>query len=186
MKLLAIDGGTNESACLLMQDDTEVVMGIEWFSILPNIEVLDIIRNNPALVVIEDVTHMGMPVGRDVFETVRWTGRFEQTALDKEGKVIYIPRTHVKLNVCGTARAKDPHVRQALIDRYGGDSVAIGGKKCTTCKGKTWIGRNHDKCVECNATGWKQKKGALYGVSSHVWSALAVAVTYIDQSRAPS
>jgi len=58
----------------------------------------------------------------------------------------------VKLHLCGSARAKDTNIRQALIDRYGG-SAAIGKKAAP---------------------------GPLYGVSKDVWSALAVAVTAAD------
>tara|TARA_R100000322_G_scaffold109271_1_gene69806 strand:+ start:339 stop:899 length:561 start_codon:yes stop_codon:yes gene_type:complete len=185
MKFLSIDAGTNESACLLMKDDAQDVMKVEYHAILPNDAMLRIIEEHYSHVVIEDITNMGMPVGRDVFETVRWTGRFQQVAESKGGKVDYIPRTRIKINLCGTARAKDPNVRQALIDRFGGDQKAIGGKKCRDCKGKTWKGRNHDPCETCKTTGWDTPIGPLYGISSHVWSALAVAVTYIDEQREP-
>jgi|TARA_Y100000310_G_scaffold107917_1_gene106410 hypothetical protein len=186
MKLLAIDAGTNESACLLMKDDGIDVMKVEFHAILPNDSVIRIIEEHPKLVIIEEVSHMGMPVGRDVFETVRWSGRFEQVARYRGGVVQYIPRMRIKLNLCGNARAKDPNIRQALIDRYGGTDKAIGGKKCLTCKGKGWRGRFHDPCTDCHESGWRLKKGALYGITSHSWSALAVAVTYLDESRIPA
>ena len=185
MKFLSIDAGTNESACVLMKDDSVDVMKLEYHAILPNDAMLRIIEEHYSIVVIEDVTHMGMPVGRDVFETVKWSGRFHQVAYDKGGLVEYIPRTRIKINLCGSVRAKDPHIRQALIDRYGGDQKAIGGKKCRDCKGKKWRGRNHDPCETCKETGYLTPVGPLHGVSSHVWSALAVAVTYIDQQRSP-
>ena len=186
MKFLAIDGGTTESACLLMKDDAHEVMKVEYHAILPNDAVIRIIEEHWKLLVIEEIAHMGMPVGRDVFETVRWCGRFEQVARSKGGNVVYIPRNRIKINLCGNARAKDPHIRQALIDRYGGNDKAIGGKKCPDCTGKGWRGRSHEPCNECNGSGWKSKKGALYGITSHSWSALAVAVTYLDEIRTPA
>lgn len=142
--------------------------------------------------VIEDVTHMGMAVGRDVFETVRWSGRF-----DADRTAVFIDRKQVKLNLCGNPRAKDPNIRQAIIDRYGGDSVAIGGKKCQACKGKGWKGRSRPPCPDCHCNamhvepklvdiglqdrcGYEHPPGPLHGVSGHVWSALAVGLTYLD------
>jgi hypothetical protein len=65
-------------------------------------------------------------------------------------------RRDVKLHICGSQRAKDANIRQALIDCYGGKVEAIGKKKAP---------------------------GPLYGISSHAWSALAVAQTWWDLSR---
>lgn len=67
-----------------------------------------------------------------------------------------LPRKTIKLHLCQTLRAKDSNVRQALIDRFGGREAAMGKKAAP---------------------------GPLYGVTSHRWSALAVAVTYWDQHR---
>ena len=124
---------------------------------------------------IEDVSHMGMAVGRDVFETVRWSGRFDPNCTAK-----FIDRKKIKLALCGNPRAKDPHIRQAIIDRYGGDSVAIGAKKCPACKGKGWRGRGRPECTECAGSGWEAPPGVLHGISGHSWSALAVGLTYLD------
>ena len=106
-------------------------------------------------VAIEWIQSYGMAVGRDVFETCYWVGRFAQAVHDVD--VTRIPRRDIKLHLCGTARARDTNVRQALIDRFGGS----GGRKA--------------------AVGTKAAPGPLYGVKSHMWSALALAVTYWDQ-----
>jgi len=55
-------------------------------------------------------------------------------------------RKEVKIYLCGSMKAKDPNIRQALIDRLGDP-------------------------------GTKKNPGPTYGVKSHAWSALAVAVT---------
>jgi hypothetical protein len=104
-------------------------------------------------VVIEKVESFGMAVGAEVFETVFWSGRFAEAASPLP--VHRIGRKAVKLHLCGQARAKDPNVRQALIDRFGGPS----------------------------AIGKKASPGPLYGISGDVWSALAVAVTFHDQEE---
>ena len=68
---------------------------------------------------IERVQHYGtgMPVGRTIFDTVEWSGRF----IEAWGGscVTRIPRPLVKATLCGSVRAKDANVRQALIDRLG-------------------------------------------------------------------
>ena len=91
-------------------------------------------------------------------------------------------------------KATDANVRQAVIDWYGGDTVAIGGKKCLNCKGKGWNGREHTVCEFCHCQkvkgeygvgcGYETHPGQLHGVSSHVWSALALGITYIEQEKA--
>jgi hypothetical protein len=67
---------------------------------------------------IEKIEAMGMAVGADVFETVHWSGRFQQ-AWREPARVQRVTRRQVKLGLCGNMRAKDPNIRQALIDMLG-------------------------------------------------------------------
>lgn len=67
---------------------------------------------------IEMVASYGMPVGREVFETVRWIGRFQQAWRDPES-VLLIYRKDVKMHLCQSMKAKDTHIWQALIDKLG-------------------------------------------------------------------
>lgn len=90
---------------------------------------------------------------------------------------IDVTREEAKMHLCRDRRAKDPNIRQALIDLWGGDRKAIGGKKCPACKGKGWRGRGRPTCAECGGSGWELPPGPLYHVASHQWAALAVAVT---------
>jgi len=178
MRILAIDPGTTKSGWCLLEDgaptdwgwdDNEWVKGMfKWIGVEPTNDVL----------VIEDVGHYGLPVGRDVFETVKWIGRFIERYT---GPVALIPRPEVLVNLCGKRQgANDSSVRQALIDRFGGDEVAVGGKKCQTCKGKGWKGAGRPVCPECDGDKYETPPGVLYGISGHAWSALAVGVTYLD------
>lgn len=65
---------------------------------------------------IEMIASYGMPVGKEVFETCLWIGRF----IERIGKVPeYIYRREEKINLCGSMKAKDANIRQALIDRFG-------------------------------------------------------------------
>ena len=92
-----------------------------------------------------------MPVGATTLETCVWIGRFIEAW---DGPHQLILATRIRYHICGTHHAKKKNVRQALIDRYpatgGGSTPQIGVKK---------------------------KPGPLYGFKSHLWSALAVAIS---------
>jgi hypothetical protein len=143
--ILAIDPGTHESGWCTLMDGRVTGSGV-----LPNADMLARIQSlstwDPRVVLaIEMVASYGMAVGKEVFETVRWIGRFQQVWRDPEAvRLIY--RKDVKLHLCGSPRAKDANIRQALIDLIG-------------------------------APGTKKQPGPTYGVKSHAWAALAVAVT---------
>lgn len=144
MSILAIDPGTTHSGVVVMAAD-----GIRESAVLENHDVIAWLRTFPEhSVAIEMIASYGMAVGKEVFETCVWIGRFVQVA--GAGRVRLVYRKDVKLHLCGTPRAKDANIRQALIDRWGGKAEAIGNVK---------------------------KPGPLYGVKSHAWAALAVAVT---------
>jgi hypothetical protein len=195
-KILAIDPGTSKSGWCYMEKGIPVEWG--WTA---NEEMYALINKFQVPLVIEDIVNFGMPSGKDVFTTVRWTGRFDRHAEASALPCTYITRTEVKLAVCESPRANDSTIRQGLIDRYGGDEKAIGGKKCQTCKGKGWTGREHTLCQDCHCTvdvfnnlhpgdtvsdrgcGYQTHPGVLHGISGHVWSALAVGVTYLDTHK---
>lgn len=155
MIILAIDPGCTDSAFVLYDVDARRPV---WFSKLSNEKLLGICREHVSIgdadvrfqhLAVEMIASYGMPVGREVFETCLWIGRFLEAW---RGPHSLVYRKDVKLHLCGTFRAKDPHVRQALIDRFGpGKPAAIGTRK---------------------------QPGPLYGVAADVWSALAVAVTW--------
>ena len=155
---VAIDPGNEQSAYLSMHHTGAIAR----FGIAENEKLIGEILpslwgdGDPyTMLVVEMIASYGMPVGREVFETCVWIGRFVQ-AWPGAHDLVY--RRDVKLHLCGRARAKDGNIRAALIDRFGPGKDKAIGKKATP--------------------------GPLYGVSADVWSALAVAVTYSDQQRA--
>lgn len=77
------------------------------------------------LLVIEMIASYGMPVGKEVFDTCVWIGKFIQTAEDRKIQTKYIYRKDEKMNICNSMKAKDSNIRQALIDRFG----IVGTKK---------------------------------------------------------
>lgn len=158
MRILAIDPGNKQSAWVVYDSADSLQVGI--FDIQPNEDVLNRITPtifNPQLIdgidflAIEMVACYGMAVGKEVFETCVWIGRFLQ-AWGKDYQLVY--RGQVKMNLCRTMKAKDANIRQAIIDRFG------PGKE--------------------KAIGLKKSPGPLYGMSSHCWAALGVALTVAD------
>jgi len=152
--ILAIDPGTTQSGYCYLNRNGEV-----WESgVIPNDDMLAMVGDSPDFhLAIEMIASYGMAVGREVFETCVWIGRFKQAAKNPDAvRLVY--RKDVKLHLCGTSKAKDANIRQALLDIF----PATGG-------GKT------------PQIGTKSMPGPLYGVSSHAWSALGVAVTAQNQ-----
>jgi hypothetical protein len=153
-QILAIDPGTDKSGWCILDDSRVVESGVD-----ANEAVLAKVLQWKRSLAIEMIASYGMAVGREVFETCVWIGRFVQAyEYPETARLVY--RKDVKLHLCGTTKAKDPNIRQALLDMF----PRTGG-------GKT------------PQIGTKDKPGPLYGVSSHAWPALAVAVT-VTQRRA--
>ena len=146
---LAIDPGTNQSGWVRTCDGNVMDSGVS-----ENHDMLEIIRRGHAgHLAIEMIASYGMAVGREVFETCVWIGRFQQ-AWHTPSSVRLVYRRDVKLHLCGSAKAKDANIRQALIDLYprtgGGSRPQIGTKA---------------------------QPGPLYGMNTHAWAALGVALT---------
>lgn len=152
--VVAIDPGTSKSGLVVLHG-YDVVEKL----VLENDAVLDFINtrgDEDVQIAIEWFVSYGMIVGVEVFETCRWVGRFAQEYFIDYGILpTYITRKEVKMHLCGSMRAKDGNVRQAIIDMY----PATGG-------GKT------------PQIGTSKEPGPLFGINSHNWSALAVALTY--------
>lgn len=106
-------------------------------------------------VAVEMIEAMGMAVGREVFETCVNIGRIEEQAARAGHVAERITRRSVKLLLCGSMRAKDPNVRQAILDRYG--------------------------ATKAEAIGTKRAPGPLYGVSGDVWAAIGVGLVAIAE-----
>ena len=150
MKVLAIDPGNRQSAWCMIDGETLKPLS---FGKEENQVVLDAVQHlSYDSIVIERVASYGMAVGRDVFETCEWVGRFTQAARVPPD---YVYRQEEKLHICGDSRAKDTNIRRALIDRFA----------------------QHDMK---NGKGTKKNPDWFYGFSADVWQAYAVAVTYVE------
>ncbi len=147
MRLFAIDPGPTHSAYAYLDD------GVLFdFDKCTNEDMLKLLtKNTYEAVVIEMIASYGMAVGREVFETCVYVGRFMQAT---QCPVFRLLRQDVKLHLCKSPKANDSNIRQAIIDRFGGKEKAIG-KKATP--------------------------GALYGVTKDCWAALALGLTWWDR-----
>lgn len=122
MIILALDPGPEKTGWVIYDGKSVLHAGI-----MPNAVVLADLPSRNAKderLVVEMIASYGMPVGREVFETCVWIGRFIQ-AWPRPDEVRFVYRKDVKLELCGSTKAKDANIRQALIDRVG----APGTKK---------------------------------------------------------
>jgi hypothetical protein len=148
--LLGIDPGNQNSAFVYFDTDKKIILEKQKLS---NDECLYFFRTTllkPDICIIEQIAGMGLAVGESVFETAVWSGRFMECLLMLNLKVDRIKRIQIKNIICGTSRAKDVHIRRALLDKFGGDT----------------------------AQGNKKNPGILYGIKKDMWSALAVIVAW--------
>ena len=103
---------------------------------------------------VEDFVPYGTRLGHESMRTIKAIGAIEYAC----PSVKLISRPDVKVRLCGTTKATDADIRDCLIERYG--------------PGKA------------KAVGKKSEPGPLYGITSHLWSALAVAIAgKVDSER---
>lgn len=158
--ILAIDPGCTESGWVVIDaDDCEP----REFGKIDNDHLRRLIltgseKVSADLVVIEMVASYGMAVGKNVFETCVWIGKFAEAVRGNwypfiEPKLVY--RHDIKLHHCHNPRAKDSNITQALVDRFASGEP------------------NHGK-------GTKTAPGWFYGFKADIWQAYALAVYVAD------
>ena len=174
IKVLAIDPGTTQSAYALL-DDAYTLLSTDK---VDNDTLLDIIERTPGVdaVIIEDMepryprkgeagTAAGVIVGESTYKTLRWMGRFEQVARERQRLVYTVYRRD---EIAALVRKKelsenapkhaDGQIRAALIARFA----------------------RHDKV---NGRGTKANPDIFYGVAGDMWQAIAVGVTWLDRQK---
>jgi len=153
--ILAIDPGTYASAYVVWDEKKEEIreMGIIFNNSIIEFFLIDR-KNAEEHCVIEFIQCQGKVVGDETFHTAKWVGRFEQAWGDE---TVLMYRREVLVHLLGTTRtggkSSDSLITQALVKRFGYKSLA------------------------------EAKRGKLKGVKFHIWSALAVAVTYGDKLK---
>lgn len=159
MRLMAIDSGNIESAYVIVDEDLRIYEKGK----VSNEVLRQLIIHRPEIThyVIERIASYGMAVGKEVFETCEWIGRYAECAKHVNSSVIvdYVYRMEEKERICHSSKANDSNIRQALIDRFA----------------------MHDYK---NGKGTKSKPDFFYGFAKDMWAAFAVAVTYMDRRKA--
>lgn len=157
--VLAIDPGDVESGYVLI--DKRDCSIIEKGKV-PNENLLPRVfgwATTGAHIVIEMIASYGMPVGKEVFDTCVWIGRFMEAASRGYGDRLVLPqrvtRMAVKLHHCHSSKATDANVTRALVDRFA--------------PGQSNYGK-----------GTKASPGWFYEFAKDIWQAYAVGVWYVD------
>ena len=155
-RLLAIDPGNEQSGWVII--DTTTYQPLDFGKDTNGDVRLVVTGTDYDALVIEMIASYGMAVGREVFDTCVWIGRFDEAAFTRGTVAKLTPRAAVKRHHCHTTAAKDANVRQALVDRFASGQP------------------NHGK-------GTKTSPGWFYGFAADVWQAYALGVAAIDWAR---
>lgn len=158
--ILGIDPGCAESGYVIVGRSG----GVDSFGKEKNEDLLEIIDHPPCGFISSAVIEMvgnygsGMPAGKTVFETAVWIGIYMEALREHNVPVTLIKRKTVVNHLCGTTRAKDGNVRQALVDKHD----------------PAHAGMNHGK-------GTKDDPGLFYGFAKDAWQAYALVDTFLDK-----
>ena len=154
MKILGIDPGTTESGWVIYDTENHSIIDNGISENNETIELIDTMDFD--VMAIEMVASYGKPVGKETFETVYWIGRFAEKARSFGICVErYYKKTDINPAICFNSNVKDAMIRRALLDMF---PKTGGGKE--------------------PSVGTKKQPGALYGINSHMFPALAVALTH--------
>jgi hypothetical protein len=160
MIILGIDPGTHHSGLVAYSAIDKTV--IDSHNELPNFQVLKYLSSaaySPMCFGIEIPACYGLRVGRDVFQTCVWAGRFIQKFAGRmpSATLYEVSRPEIVHMLTGARSGPKAAVNAVLVDRFGpGRKIAVGKKS---------------------------SPGPLYGVKGHAWDALAVAYYVAEIER---
>lgn len=155
MLILAIDPGPERSSAVVW--DAEACRVVEGGDQEANEGIAVRLHNRPpdgcGVLVIERPVLMGKNATAALLETARWAGVFEGSWLGIVDRLTY---HRVRAHLTRSGSARESEVKQALISRFAPSGYGPQGK------------------------GTKANPGPFYGVTGHMWSAVAVAVAWWD------
>lgn len=164
-RVLAIDPGPRHSAYVIIDQDLDILT----FGFCDN-EDVECVVGTPTYteMAIESVRSYGQMVGNSTFDTSYWEGKLCGIAQCNKRPFYRYGRKNILTQMFGSSTYrsdsgaiksyKDSDVRAGVISRY----KPVGA-------GKT------------PQVGTKKNPGPLYGMSSHMWSALAVAHHHLER-----
>lgn len=151
--VLAIDPGPKKSGLVLFASGRVIEAAeCENDDVLARCSSLRSRRNHLS---IEMIASYGMPVGAEVFETALWTGRFVQNWIGR-------PPQYPSMDPPALLYRKEVVLHLCNNPRGNDSSV------------------RQALIDKLGAPGTKKNPGPTYGISGHLWQALAVAVTYAE------
>lgn len=116
-------------------------------------------------VAIEHLSCYGVDFSAVLRDTALVSGEFRLRCRQLGKEATFITRPDVKIHITQSRKTKDKDIRDALIEKWGGETAAMGYQKIPGSKQRT-------------------PKGPLYDISSHAWAALALGVTFLETSPA--
>lgn len=119
LTVCGIDPGTAQSAFVVWNGET-----ILDKQIIENAASLAYLKSvDCGLIACEHIQSYGMAVGKEVFETCYWVGRYWQICVDRKIEWCKTFRSDVKSHWCHSLKANDSNIRAAVIDRLGPPGV---------------------------------------------------------------
>jgi len=118
-----------------------------------HLDVWDLVNAHLAM---EHIVSYGAKIGGETIDTIEPIGRIKEAWSWIDENATYKSRPDILEHITGNRKATPAECNYQLSKRFGGKDVAVGTKK---------------------------QPGPLYGVTSHAWSALAVAVVASDLLR---
>ena len=166
MMFVAIDPGPEKSAYVVIEDG-RIVLARK----VDNGRLLDMLSTPEwkfwieERVIIEQIKAYEH-IGDTVLWTVHWCGRLHQVAVQNGMHVAYVPRATVKTHVTGHCRtAKDRHVREAMIDRWGPPQIPM---------------TDDEQADVPKSKRRRFRPGPTAAFRADMWAALAVATWWLD------
>ena len=154
MRVFAIDPGPTQSAWIILDNGK-----ILDFAIVQNEALIELLSRTfgmprtfgTDLFAIEQIRSYGMTVGAEVFETCEWCGRFDQQIRISHGK------------------------KAVFVPRQD--------VKLHLCHSPRANDKNIRQALidRLGPPGTKKIPGPTYGIKSHIWAALGVAITAADK-----
>ena len=126
--IFAIDPGTTKSAYVLFDPEKQCIVDMGIQENEPLVRALTFGTKRMTHLAIERVASFGFCVGKEIFETCEWVGRFVQACYTKCA-VEPVYRKQVVVHHTGSAKGGDSAVRAAMIRRFG---------NATGCKYDLW------------------------------------------------
>lgn len=156
MRILAIDPGPRESAYVFMSHGRDGRFELHDRGMEENAVIRTcVVEYEYDVLAIEMVESFGMAVGKEVFQTVFWVGRLCEAA-------------------CNGAVG-----RFALVYRKDVKLNLCGNYRAKDANIRQAL------LDKLGPQGTKKAPGPTYGISKHLWSALAVGVTYAEIGARP-